>query len=371
MNDQKVVKIIVPKETVNDDSYIIRELPIPSGAFVKTGDIIIALETSKALFDVEASADGYLFYLKKVDDKVEVGETVACIAASNEFPRKVFQVSKNPQSGNTGTIDTSERRFTKNALELINKHHIDPSVFNSADIVIAEDVQKYIAKISEVTQSISIEDIKIPDKNSLVIIGGGGHAKMCIDIIKQTKEYHIYGLVDPKFSVGQNVLDVPVVGNDDVLESLFQKGVRYAVVGVGAANSDLRTREKIFSKLKTIGFKLPSLIHPSAIVEASVEIGDGNQLMAGCIVGSSAVIKNNNIINSGAIVSHDCVIGDNVHIAPGAVLGGNVTVAANTLIGMGVTVYFGCKIGRQVMVMNGLEVFENIPDGRRVVHDKR
>lgn len=69
--------------------------------------------------------------------------------------------------------------------------------------------------------------------------------------------------------------------------------------------------------------------------QISVELGEGNLVFAGAVVGSCAKIGNNCIINTGAIVSHDCAIGNHVKISPGAVLGGSVSVGDNSLIGMG------------------------------------
>lgn len=198
----------------------------------------------------------------------------------------------------------------------------------------------------------------------IIVVGGGGHAKMCLDIIKAIGDMDVIGIIDNNIPIGTKILGIPIIGTDEYLHSAFKIGITKAINGVGGGGNQL-IRRKIYEKLKSIGFELPNLIHPKAIVEESATIpkSSGIQIMAGAIVGSSAYIGNGCIINSGAIVSHDCVISDHVHITPGAILAGNVQVGENSIIGMGSTVYFGTKIGKGCVVANGSNLFKNIVDG--------
>lgn len=88
------------------------------------------------------------------------------------------------------------------------------------------------------------------------------------------------------------------------------------------ALGNLNLRNKIYNNLKEIGFKLPVLIHNTAIVSNYATIGEGTCIMPGAIINSEAKIGENCIINTGAIIEHDCIIEDNCHISPRAVLGG-------------------------------------------------
>lgn len=198
--------------------------------------------------------------------------------------------------------------------------------------------------------------------SKIIILGGGGHAKMCIDILRQTNNYEIIGIID-NIKKNELIYGVPVVGNDDDLNYLFNSGIKFAVNGIGGGTSVIN-RYKIFQKLKNIGFNVPILIHKNSIVEGTAEINEGTQIMAGAIVGSDAKIDSNCIINSGAIVSHDCKIGTNVHIAPGAVLAGSVCVGDNSLIGMNSTIFFGKKIGSNVIITNGKNIYSDVSDNK-------
>jgi len=186
---------------------------------------------------------------------------------------------------------------------------------------------------------------------------------MCIDIINQMKTYKIIGIIDRDIKIGSKVMGIPVIAKDrdEDLKQLYNGGVKLIINGIGAATNH-SIREKIYKKLKRIGFFIPNIIHPKASVEPSVSMGEGNQIMANAIVGSDVKIQNNCIINSGAIVSHDSVLENNVHIAPGAILAGRVFVGENSLIGMGSTIYLHIKIGESVIIYNNCSITKNIPD---------
>ena len=59
-------------------------------------------------------------------------------------------------------------------------------------------------------------------KNSLILIGGGGHCKSCIDVVEQEGCYTIAGILDKAEMVGTHVLDYPVIGTDEEIARLAQ-----------------------------------------------------------------------------------------------------------------------------------------------------
>ncbi|MBU2429838.1 MAG: acetyltransferase, partial [Proteobacteria bacterium] len=68
--------------------------------------------------------------------------------------------------------------------------------------------------------------------DKIILIGAGGHAKACIDIIERDERFGIVGLVDKRESIVDNILGYKVIGTDDDLENLHLKYV-YAFVTVG------------------------------------------------------------------------------------------------------------------------------------------
>lgn len=193
----------------------------------------------------------------------------------------------------------------------------------------------------------------------IVLIGAGGHCKVIIDIIRSRNEYEIVGITD-KNNVG-TVFNVPIIGNDDVLNELYDKGVKYAFICVGAFNN-IKIRNVIYTRLKQIGYKLPVLLHKKAIVSQYASIEEGTCVMAGAIINPDAHISENCIINTGTIIEHECNINKNCNISPNCSIAGNVVVKNNTFIGIGSTVIEGINIGENVIIGAGTVVIRNVYD---------
>lgn len=193
----------------------------------------------------------------------------------------------------------------------------------------------------------------------IVLIGAGGHCKVIIDIIKSTNEYEIIGVTDK--NAKENLLNVPIIGDDSVLQQLYNKGTQYAFISIGALNN-MNIRNDIYIKLKNIGFNLPVLIHKTAVLSSFSQVDEGTCVMAGAIVNPGVYIGKNCIINTGSIVEHDCKIGDNTHISPNACLGGGVKIGDNSHIGISSTIIQGMSIGNNVTIGGGAVVINNIND---------
>ena len=189
-------------------------------------------------------------------------------------------------------------------------------------------------------------------KEKIVIIGGGGHAKVVVDAIKCSGKFDIHGIIDPNLEKGVSVLGVPVLGSDDILAEIFKREVKCAFIGIGSIG-DCCVRKKIYDNLKRIGFRLPVISHPKAVIAEDVELGEGTLVVAGAIINPGAKIGKNVIINTSSSVDHDCIIGDFAHIAPGATLNGRVNVGAETHIGTGANIIQSLNIGKRCIVGAG------------------
>lgn len=197
----------------------------------------------------------------------------------------------------------------------------------------------------------------------LVGLGGGGHAKVVIDILLLHGGWDIVGVLDPDPALrGGQVLDVPVLGGDSLLEELIADGVEHAFIGLG---SPARTapRRRLYEIARGHGLEVVDAVHPMATIAASARTGSGVTAMAGAVVAAAAVLGENVIVNTGAIVEHDCVVGDHVHVATGARLGGGVYVGEGTHVGLGASVSHGVRIGAGSVVGAGAVVVDDVEDG--------
>jgi UDP-perosamine 4-acetyltransferase len=184
----------------------------------------------------------------------------------------------------------------------------------------------------------------------LLILGGGGHAKVVIDVARAAG-FAPAGILDPAPS-SDEVLGVPVIGDDGRAEELFAAGHRQAFVALG----DNRTRRRIGLRLLEIGFDLPPLVHPAAIVSPSAGLGAGVCVMPLAAINAGARIGDLAIVNTGAIVEHDCVLGGASHVAPGSTLGGGCFIGAEVLFGVGAAARPGTRIADGTVVGAGSAV---------------
>jgi UDP-perosamine 4-acetyltransferase len=193
----------------------------------------------------------------------------------------------------------------------------------------------------------------------IVVIGGGGHAKVLIAVLKKTPR-HILGYTDPRD--GGPILGVAYLGGDDVLPGLraAHPGCE-AVIGVGKIDSS-SARMGLQTQIGRLGFSFPAVVSSAAVVNEGVDLGPGTVVFDGVVVNSGASAGSACILNTGSIVEHDCRLGDNVHVAPGAVLSGGVTIGDDCMIGAGATVVHGvhvvpgCLVGAGAVVIGHVEV---------------
>ena len=167
----------------------------------------------------------------------------------------------------------------------------------------------------------------------IVLVGFGGHAKSVADCIEREGKYNIIGYTDLKKADSQ----YSYMGTDDELQAIFDSGIKNAAIGIGYMGKG-EIRRQLYSKLKDIGFNLPVIADPSAIISTTAVIGEGAFVGKGAIVNAGASIGKIVIINTKALVEHECVVGDYSHVAVGAVLCGQVKVGEAAFIGANATV---------------------------------
>lgn len=199
----------------------------------------------------------------------------------------------------------------------------------------------------------------------VLIIGGGGHAKVLIEALKRCST-KILGIVEADVAkIGTAISGIRVIGDDKVVAGYNPDEV-LLVNGIGSVNVP-KTRVDVFEKFKAQGFSFTKVIHPSAEVAADVVLGEGVQIMAGVVIQPGSVIGANTIVNTGATVDHDCQIGDHVHLAPGVTLSGEVKIGKASHIGTGATVIQGMKIGNNCLIAAGSVVVDDIPGDTEVM----
>lgn len=192
----------------------------------------------------------------------------------------------------------------------------------------------------------------------IVVVGFGGHAKSVIDTLERQNQYHIVGFTDVE--PRPSYRGYKYLGSDDILSDLYRMGVKCAHIAIGYMGYG-ELRDKLYSRIKNIGYTLPVVIDPSAVVASDVQVGEGCFIGKNVVINADSQIERMCIINTAAIIEHECNIGEFSHIAVGTVLCGNVVVGNHNLIGAGTTVIQGCDIGNNAIIGAGSIVVKDVP----------
>lgn len=198
-------------------------------------------------------------------------------------------------------------------------------------------------------------------KPKLILIGAGGHAQSCIDVIEHQDQYQIAGLVGSADELNSQTLGYPIFATDLELGGLSQE-FPWALVTVGQIKTP-KIRMMLYENLIDSGFKLPIIISPAAYVSSRASIGPGTIVMHGAVINAGACIGSNCIINSCALVEHGAIVGDHVHISTGAILNGDSSVGSGSYVGSAAVIREGIKVGDDCLVGMGLNVRHSLLNG--------
>lgn len=202
-------------------------------------------------------------------------------------------------------------------------------------------------------------------KPDLILIGAGGHAHACIDVIEQHGQYRIAGLVGQPGEMHARHFGYSVIATDSDLPELT-KEYQYAFVAVGQVRSP-DSRIRLYQQATELGFQLPTIIAPTAYVSRHAAIGAGTVVMHHAIVNAGARVGNNCIINTRALLEHDATVEDHCHLSTGTILNGDARIGAGSFVGSGSIIKEGVALGKGCVVGMGLSVRHSQADHSRFV----
>lgn len=191
-------------------------------------------------------------------------------------------------------------------------------------------------------------------KKKIILIGGGGHCKACIDVIECTEEYEVDGILDVNNLVGKRVLGYPIIGTEDNIKELVADKKNFLIT-VGHVKSN-EIRKKIYHKLVSANAILAKVISPRSYVSKHSIIHDGTIIMHDSIVNANVSIGKNCIINTKSIIEHDVTIKDHCHISTGAIINGGAIINSDCFIGSNATTQESINLNQNSFIKAGTVV---------------
>jgi sugar O-acyltransferase (sialic acid O-acetyltransferase NeuD family) len=203
----------------------------------------------------------------------------------------------------------------------------------------------------------------------IVILGTNGN---CIDIfetiesINAQKGWWVYecrGFLDDNESLhGQALCGVRVLG--PLARAAELAGCCF-VNGIGSPASYLN-KAAIIASTGVAKERFITLVHPTAAVSRSAEIGRGTVIFEHVTISSNVRIGDHVIILPGAVISHDVRIGDYSCIAGGVCIAGGARIGRQCYLGMGGAIG-NISIGDCSLVGMGSVVLEDVAENSVVV----
>lgn len=187
----------------------------------------------------------------------------------------------------------------------------------------------------------------------LIIIGSGGHGKVCAEIAESMNKWKTISFLDDSFPSSKKCLDFDIIGKTSDMNNYTSHDFFVAI-------GDNGVRENFFEELISLSCNIVSLIHPESYISKYSSIGYGTSIHQNVVINTDSTIGNGCIINTGTIVEHENIISDFVHLSPNVSLGGRVSVGRKTWIGIGSTVINNINISSDIVVGASSLVVKNI-----------
>lgn len=199
----------------------------------------------------------------------------------------------------------------------------------------------------------------------VAIIGAGGFGRevlqYCLDAVAVGWPHRVVGFIDDRSDVLQQFdVIVPVVGG---LADVGRVDAQAFIIAIG----DPILRRRMADVVDEIGGVLVSLIHPTAYVSPTAQIGSGTLLCPYSLIAANSTLGSNVAVNVFASVGHDARVGEHCVISSYSAVTGAVSLGSESFLGTHCTITPGRTIGRRSKVSAGSTVTRDAPAGSLLV----
>lgn len=191
----------------------------------------------------------------------------------------------------------------------------------------------------------------------IIMIGNGNYSDTLRYYIETITDWKLVAYAD-EFVEGKDSQhkELPFI-NLSLIPDVFPEDEYEVILGVGYHNMN-ENRKRIYEKMKAMGYKMPNLIHPTAILN-NTKMGDANIIMSNCVFEPNAVMGSNIIMWDAVLIGHNTCIGNHSHFAAVSMIAGNCKVGENCFLGNHATIKDGGILADYTLVGAGAYVSKN------------
>lgn len=162
-----------------------------------------------------------------------------------------------------------------------------------------------------------------------LVFGTGDFADIVSDLIKRLGRNTAGYILDDAYVSSDSYNRLPVIP----LSRLKEYSTEKYSVAIGFIGGKMYTqRSEKFELIRSLGYELENLIHPSAVLSTD-NIGVGNIILEGCILGFKVKMGDGNIMWPHSVVNHHGVIGSFNNLSPSMSTSGGVTIGSHCFLG--------------------------------------
>lgn len=194
---------------------------------------------------------------------------------------------------------------------------------------------------------------------NLLIIGAGGFGVDIYELAKESRGYmvnfQIKGFLDKNLNALNNYDNYPKVIEYEDNYNIQENDIFVCAIG------DVNVRKKCIEKMEHRGAHFLTLIHNTAFIAPSCQIGDGCIILQDAKIGTDVIVGKHCLIQLNAIIAHNCVLGDynridcNVVCVGGVKVKNNVTIHTSAVINHKVTIGNNATVGACSFVIRSVK----------------
>jgi len=206
----------------------------------------------------------------------------------------------------------------------------------------------------------------------LIILGGGGFASEIAETIEQINQASgsvgdVFQIVGFVYDGAENDKDTEnwqeslyhlrILGEFDILESMDLFDVDFV-----CAVSTPEIKKKLVKKIKSLGGKFATLIHPKTILSPKTVMGEGCIIQSNCILTGYGIVLGDFVtLNDNVAIGHRAKVGSFTHINPNTNVSGEAEIGEDVFVGVKATI-LKAKIGNGAVIGACALVTKDVPD---------
>lgn len=174
-------------------------------------------------------------------------------------------------------------------------------------------------------------------KEDIYILGVGHNTIVYIELL-ETCGYNIAGLLHfDESRIGEKILNYPIIGSHTAfLQNENLEGKNFAL-----SMGDNKIRAALSERIRNKGGKVPTIIHPAAVVSKYSEIDEGVVIHANSVIQPDTSIGKDTVISYNVSVTHTSSIGRSCYLACGSCIGAYVNIGNFVLVGQAASLVSG------------------------------